>query len=292
MFVIAGVSGNTGSVVADTLLEQKKQVRVLVRDAAKGEAWKKKGAEVAVAELDDEAALTKAFEGAEGAYVLLPPDWSSPDPTKSNTKRAATIAKAVDAAGVKHVVLLSSVGAQHPSGTGPIASLHDGEKALAETKAATTFVRAAYFMENLGSSLYALPQGQFPTFIEANLTMPMVATQDIGKTAAKALLEGGHGHQVIELSGPKDYTQKDVAAALSRLTKKDVSVQEGPISAMKGALEGAGLPPVWAGLYQEMTRGINDGHVAFEGKGARAVRGTVSLDRVLEKLLASGPSAH
>ncbi len=54
MYVIAGVSGNTGKVVADTLLAQGKKVRVVVRDAQKGEAWKKRGAEVAVAELDDE----------------------------------------------------------------------------------------------------------------------------------------------------------------------------------------------------------------------------------------------
>src|SRR5437016_5265158 len=72
MYVVAGVSGNTGKVVAETLLSQKKPVRVIVRDAAKGAAWKARGAEVAVAELDDVPALTKALAGAEGAYLLLP----------------------------------------------------------------------------------------------------------------------------------------------------------------------------------------------------------------------------
>ena len=60
MYVIAGVSGRTGAVVADTLLSQGKQVRVIVRNAEKGAAWQKKGAEVAVAELGDVAAMTKA----------------------------------------------------------------------------------------------------------------------------------------------------------------------------------------------------------------------------------------
>ncbi len=74
MFVVAGVSGNTGSVVANTLLSQGHAVRVLVRDAAKGAAWKAKGAEVAVADLQgSEEGLASAFAGAEGAYVLLPP---------------------------------------------------------------------------------------------------------------------------------------------------------------------------------------------------------------------------
>ena len=73
MYAIAGVSGNTGSVVANTLLAAGKPVRVIVRDAAKGEPWKAKGAEVAVASLDDRAALAAALKGTQGAYLLIPP---------------------------------------------------------------------------------------------------------------------------------------------------------------------------------------------------------------------------
>src|SRR5579872_3482166 len=74
MYVIAGVSGNTGSVAANTLLSEGYAVRVLVRDPAKGDPWKAKGAEVAVADLyGDEGALARAFSGAKGVYVLLPP---------------------------------------------------------------------------------------------------------------------------------------------------------------------------------------------------------------------------
>jgi hypothetical protein len=36
MFVVVGASGNTGKVVAETLLRQKKKVRVVLHDAAKG----------------------------------------------------------------------------------------------------------------------------------------------------------------------------------------------------------------------------------------------------------------
>src|SRR5688572_853909 len=80
MFSIIGVTGNTGAVVADTLLGAGKPVRVIVREAAKGAPWKARGAEVAVAELGDVAALTAALRGVEGAYVLSPPRAASPDP--------------------------------------------------------------------------------------------------------------------------------------------------------------------------------------------------------------------
>ena len=286
MFVIAGVTGNTGKVAAEALLSQGKPVRVVVRDAAKGESWKKRGAEVAVADLDDTAAMTRALDGAEGAYLLLPPNYASTDPRGDNAKRAQRLFDAAEKSGVRHVVFLSSIGAQHEKGTGPIGSVHEAEKIFSASKANVTFIRAAYFMENVGNSLYALESGIYPTFLRASLAIPMVATRDIGLVAAKALAEGGKGHAVIELSGPREYDQNDVAEALTRVTKKPVSVQQGPEEAMIAALTGAGIPPAWAGLFQEMTHGVNTGHVAFEGGTAKSVRGATPLESVLEGLLA------
>jgi uncharacterized protein YbjT (DUF2867 family) len=292
MFVIAGVTGNTGKVVAETLLAQKKPVRVIVRDAKKGEPWKAKGAEVAIAELDDQKALTDALRGAEGAYLLIPPNWTAKNVLAENKARAQTIAKAVEASGVKHVVFLSSIAAHLTSGTGPVVSAHDGEVALGKTKADVTSVRAAYFMENFGSSLHALGEGKFPTFINLDSPMPMIATHDIGIVAAKALLEGGKGKQVIELEGPKQYSQRDVAAALSRLTKKTIEAQQGPEEMVVPALTSAGVPAAWVPIYQEMTHALNEGVFVFEGKGATHVKGTTPLESVLEKLLASGAKGH
>ena len=78
-YVVAGVSGNTGRVAAQVLLDAGERVRVVVRDAAKGEAWRAKGAEVAVADLGDASALAAALSGAKGAYLLLPPNMASGD---------------------------------------------------------------------------------------------------------------------------------------------------------------------------------------------------------------------
>ncbi|MGZ5967093.1 MAG: NmrA family NAD(P)-binding protein, partial [Polyangiales bacterium] len=243
------------------------------------------GAEVAVASLDDPSALTKALAGAEGAYLLLPPQPESTDSYADNARRAEGYAKAIDASGVKHVVFLSSIGAQLPSGTGPIVSVHDGEKTLSKTRAALTFVRAAYFMENWASSLFALEQGVLPTFLTPGKPAPMIAAKDIGTTAAKALLEGGHGRTVIELAGPRDYTPEDVAAALSRVTGKPITLQQGPEDAIAAALMGAGLNAHWAELYREMIVGFNHGNVPWERGAAREVRGKTEIDEVLRQLV-------
>ena len=285
MYVVAGVTGNTGKVVAETLLAQEKPVRVLVRDEAKGAEWKKRGAEVVVADLDDAAALGRAFAGATGVYFLLPSQYASSDSRADNARRTRGIVQAIESSGVAHVVFLSAVGAQHAGGTGPVAPLHDAEVALAQVKAAVTSVRAAYFMENWSASLYALPTGVLPTFLALGRALPMVATADAGTIAAKALLEGGKGYSVIELAGPRDYRPEDVAAALARITGKPVSARQDPEDEMVPALMGTGLNRHWAELYQELTHALNDGHMAWEGGRARAVRGATELDVVLSSLV-------
>ena len=284
MYVIAGVSGNTGSIVADTLLEQGKKVRVVVRDAKKGEPWKARGAEVAVATIDDEAALTKALAGATGAYLISPPDMGSSDFVAQRRATFDIVARAVNASKVAHVVLLSSVGAQHAEGTGPIRTLHDAEQRLAGTNAKTTFVRAAYFLENWGSGLAAAAEGKLPSFLAPDRAIPMVATRDIGLTAAKALLEPPAGKsEIIELAGPRDYSARDVAAVLARIHGKPVEVDAAPVAMVSSVLTGFGLTADAAALFQEMYEGIANGRVDYDGKGRR-VRGSVDAETVLRGL--------
>ena len=266
MYVVAGVTGNTGKVVAETLLAQKKPVRALVRDEAKGAEWKKRGAEVVVAELDDAAALGRALAGATGAYLLLPAQYGSTNARVDGATRTRAIVRAIESSGVAHVVFLSAIGAQHTSGTGPVGPLHDAEVALSGVKAAVTSVRGAQFMENWRLSLSALAEGVLPTFLATGRAIPFVATADAGTISARALLEGGKGHSVIELAGPREYTPEDVAAALSRITGKAVTAQQGPAEAMVPTLIGAGLNRHWAELYGDDALDNGQPH----GRGRRA----------------------
>jgi uncharacterized protein YbjT (DUF2867 family) len=288
MFVVAGVSGHTGSVVADTLLSQRKPVRVVVRDAAKGEPWKARGAEVAVASLTDAEALGRALRGAQGAYVLLPPfGFADEDPSRDRAAQIAGITGALRQGRPAHAVLLSSVGAQHAAGTGPIAALHALEREVAATGVPATFLRASYFMENWASSLPgAIEGGALYNGFIADKKFPQVATRDIGAAAARLLIEPiASGTRVVELSGPEDYSLADTAATLTAIVAKPIAAVQVPIEGVKGALRGMGASAAVADLYGEMTDAINRGHVAFEGGGAARVRGTTTLETVLRNLL-------
>jgi uncharacterized protein YbjT (DUF2867 family) len=280
IYAVAGVSGNTGAVAADTLLAQGKSVRVIVRDAAKGESWRTRGAEVAVAALEDVAALTRALAGVAGAYVLIPPRLGSKDPLGENRVVAAAIADAVRAAEVPHVVLLSSVAAHVPSGTGPIQSARAAELALASTGAATTFIRASFFMENWFASLGMLDQGVLPTFLPPSSSLPMVATRDIGRVAAQALVEGGKGAQVIELAGPREYSSIDAAAELTAIVGKPISAHAAPLDAVVPTFTSFGISEAVATLYREMYAAYAAGLLVAEA-GNRVVRGSTTLGEVL-----------
>ena len=286
MYAIAGVSGHTGAVVADELLGRVQAVRVIVRNAEKGEPWKARGAEVAVASLDDADALARALSGVEGAYLLLPPDATSADFIAHGRRIGDTFARAIRTSGVKHVVMLSSIGAQHDSGTGPIRALHEIEERLKSSGAAVTLLRPTYFIENWGASLGpAAEQGVLPSFIPASLRFAQIATRDIGVAAADALEHPpASGLRVLELAGPEDYAPADIAKAVGSILGKDVQVAEGPLDAVVPTFMSFGISEHMAGLYREMYEGVINGRVAWDGSGERR-RGTTPPREVLAGML-------
>ena len=125
-YVILGASGNTGSIIADSLLLKGEKVRVVGRDVGRLQHFVRKGAEAFMADMSDAAALTKAFSHARAAYLLLPPAKSREDQERDSDG----IAKAVKESGLRYAVHLSSYGAQVAEGAGPVSGLHSSEQKL------------------------------------------------------------------------------------------------------------------------------------------------------------------
>jgi uncharacterized protein YbjT (DUF2867 family) len=197
--------------------------------------------------------------------------------------RAERLVAGAEKAGLKHVVLLSSIGAQHPDGTGVIRSLHDFEQRIEASGIPHTFVRAAYFQENWGGMLpVAAQDGVLPQMLgDAERAIPMVATKDIGRTAAKALLDGPQG--VVELEGPERYSPADTAAVAGEILGKEVATVDVPFEAQEAQLQSFGISADVAALFREMNEGIARGHVDFEGD-ALHVRGQEKLKATLSAL--------
>ncbi len=284
-FFVAGVSGHTGSVVAQQLLDQKQKVRVLVKEASKADRWKKRGAEVAVGSLDDAHALAAALRSADAAYVLIPP------PPPASTGYFQRAQKIIDAcvqtlggSHVKHVVLLSSAGAQLPEGTGLIRALHLAETAFSALKMPTTFLRAASFMENWASALGPAKEGQLPTFYPKDAKYPQVATHDIGLLAASLLSEHPKASRVVELAGPVDASPSDVAVVLSKLLGREVQVLSQPVAQMVATMQQYGFSAEMASLFKEMTEAHLAGRIVFQHPETLR-RGKQTLEQTLDAML-------
>jgi uncharacterized protein YbjT (DUF2867 family) len=287
-YVVFGVSGRTGAAAADALLRAGQAVRVVVRDPVQGRPWAERGAAVAVADLTDLAAMTAALTQVQGAYVLSPQHYHRDDLFALADLVAATTARAAVAARVPRLVALSSVGADHGSGTGWIGMNRMFEQRLGDSGVATTFLRAAYFMENWMALVgQALRSGTLPTFLAPpQRRLPMVATVDVGDAAATLLHEEWTGCRVVTLAGPRHYAPRDVAAAMAATLGKPVDVAVVPESAWPAALAGADFSDAALAGFAEMTRGLNSGHIDIESDPrARAWAGATPLERVIVELI-------
>lgn len=284
MFVVLGATGHTGSAVVETLLAHKQPVRVIVRAADKGASWKAKGADVAVASLEDVSAMTRALTGANGVYLLVPPNYGATAWLSEQRQRMDQAAQAVKASGIPHVVFLSSIGGHLAEGTGPIRAARYGEQALGAVAKNLTILRPCYFMENWAPGIgMAKGQGLLPTFIAPTARVPMISTKDIGRTGAEQLIAGGRGQQVVELAGPVEYSPDEAAAALGRILGKPVSTQPAPLSAVVPTFTSFGFSTEAATLFEEMYAAFAKGAIGYEHP-ERLVRGTVTLAEALRSL--------
>src|SRR5215471_11263921 len=149
MYVVLGASGNTGHVVAKSLLARGQKVRVVGRNSAKLQPLASQDAEIFVGDLADSQALMRAFKGVDSAYVMIPPNPADHDVRGYQERVSDAIASAVEKSGVQHVVSLSSVGADQASGTGPVVGLHNLEEKLNHINRVNVLhLRPGYFMEN------------------------------------------------------------------------------------------------------------------------------------------------
>lgn len=283
MYVIAGATGNIGSVAAGALLDSGKPVRVLVRDPSKGERFAQQGAEVAVGTLDDVAFLTGALEGADAAFLLVPPNFATDDYPAYQRGIADAICKAVEASGIPHVVALSSLGADQEAGLGPIVGLNYFEGKLKETGTRVSALRPGFFMENIAESLGPVKeQGVYVSFMPEDLPMSMIATRDIGAEVARTMMTSPDSNQVIDMLGP-EYSAVDIARLMGERLGTDLRIMTIPPDGWVDALSQSGIPHHFAELYAEMYAGLGRG--LAQPIGDRLVEGKTTVETVLDVLI-------
>jgi len=283
MYVILGVTGHVGCATANYLLSKNLPVRAVLRNPAKAEQWRALGADVAIAGLQDVQALEAAFRNAEGLFVMTPPLLDSPDPIAEHDKMLSALSTAITRTGPEKLVFLSSIGAHLPTGTGAIKKLYSMEQSFRQLSIPTASIRAAWFMENFSHSMdYVRQNNQLPSFLDpTDLSIPMVATRDIGILAARKLQSRWTGHHNIELEGPCRYSADDVAVILSGRLKRDITATPIPTHLYETSYLSFGCTVAAAAMMAEMHKGFNSGLITFEGNGQQYH----SADTLLEDVI-------
>ncbi|AMP03666.1 NmrA family NAD(P)-binding protein [Collimonas pratensis] len=283
MYAITGISGKVGGAVARTLLAEGHAVRAVVRDAAKGEAWAKQGCQVALAEMNDAAALQSAFSGVDGVFILMPSNFA-PSPGFPEVRRIlAALHQALAAARPAKVVCLSTIGAQATQ-TNLLTQLQIMETELGRLDLPLTFLRPAWFMENaLWDVAPARNDGVIPSFLQPlDKPVPMIATADVGRVAAELLLEQWQGRRIVELEGPERITPNQIAATFAELLAQPVRVEAVPRETWRDIFSAQGA--IDPEPRMRMLDGFNQGWIEFAGT---ARKGKVTLATVLKQLLAA-----
>jgi uncharacterized protein YbjT (DUF2867 family) len=285
MFAVTGITGQVGGAVARRLLERGLPVRAVLRDQVKAPPWVEHGCEIALAEMTDPEALTQAFAGCEGVFILVPPNFDPSPGFREVEALVIAVTSALRRAAPRTIVCLSTIGAQATE-LNLLTQLGLVEQAVSRLGLPVAFLRAGWFMENAASDLKtAKKTGLFESYLQPlDRPFPMVATSDVGHAVADLLGETWKGRRVVELEGPRRVTPDQVGAAMAEALGRRVRVHAVPRREWEERFRAGGARN--PGPRARMLDGFNEGWIEFEAGETGSVKGATSIETVLRGLAA------
>ncbi|MCC9310852.1 NAD(P)H-binding protein [Kitasatospora sp. RB6PN24] len=235
MIVVTGATGNVGRPLVAALAGRRAgEVVAVSRSAAQQPA----GAGHQVADLADPQSLRPALEGAEALFL-------HDGGAGGQALRAAEILALAEAAGVRRVVLLSSLGVV----TRPDSAWHGGvaravEEAVRASGLDWTVLRPGAFASNAFAWAQSVRTGRTAAAPFGDVGLPLVDPADIAEVAALALGEDGHAGRAYELTGPELSTPRERAAVLGELLGEPVEFVEQTEEQARAELMGMMPEPV------------------------------------------------
>jgi len=287
MYAVMGITGKVGGAVARTLLAKGEKVRGIVRNPEKAAEWQKQGVELFKADVDDVDALTAAFTGVAGVFVMIPPNFAPAPGFPEARATLKVLREALSRALPSKAVYLSSIGAEQSSGLGLITNSHLLEETLGDLPFSHAFLRAAWFMENsAGDVASAQNEGKVRFQLHPlDRKFPLVATADIGKAGAETLTQSWTGIRHIEVAGPEGYSPLDIAEAFAEAVGRPVEAIAVPRAEWETLWVSQGMPEGRTAPRAEMVDAFNSGWIHFGVPGTEPVKGTTTLRAVITQLV-------
>jgi uncharacterized protein YbjT (DUF2867 family) len=265
MLLVTGATGTTGMEVLKALKARGAAARALVRDETKAHHLRDLGFEPVTGDLGDPRTLGPALEDVERAYLVSPMG-----PMQSEFEQA--FLETAKAAGVKHIVKLSVIGA-NPEAPLRFARTHAKvEQALRDSGLAWTLLRPTSFMQNTLAWGARVLDGVFYSPVP-DAAFSIVDARDVAEVAAVALTEEGHADKAYGLSGPEPVSYRDQAKRVFAAAGREIEVQEIPVETLKRELVRAGVPPWNAEGLSEQFEQYASGGLQMVTSGVKDVLG-------------------
>lgn len=253
MILVTGATGNVGRALLGEL-EGRDGVRALVRTEEAASALRRRGFQAVVGAFEDRASLLRAAAGADRLFLLSPPG------ARDMAAAQAAVVEAAVEAGVRHVVKLSSIGADEATDARIIRAHAEVEALIERSGLAYTHLRPHWFMQNeLGQAGSVARDG---TFYAPDVTsVSMIDARDVAAAAARVLTGDGHENRAYLLTGPEAISYADVAATYGRVLGIDVAWTEVTLAQARASMLESGLPEVLAGGFTEILARYGQGGV-------------------------------
>ncbi|HET7150556.1 MAG TPA: SDR family oxidoreductase [Candidatus Acidoferrum sp.] len=234
MYLITGASGTVGKAVLKEVAKSGAKHRAMYRSAAEA-AKAPAGTPTVLADFAKKEMLAPALRDVTSVYLVCSP---IPDLVALEDN----MIEACGAAGVKHVVLNSALGAGDYPKSFP--SWHrQVENKLKSTGISSTILRPNSFHQNV--TTYYAPsirtQGAFYASM-GNARVSYLDVRDIAVVAAKALAGGEHSGKIYELNGPEALSYPELATKISKHAGHPAQYVDIPVDAQRKAMLDQGMP--------------------------------------------------
>ncbi|HXP07874.1 MAG TPA: SDR family oxidoreductase, partial [Acidobacteriaceae bacterium] len=274
-YLITGATGDVGCRVVDSLLAFGERPRVFVRDETKARARFGDRVEVSAGDLTDAASLQNALQGIDALFLV------STGPRIPNLDDGA--AKAAKAAGVRHLVKLSSLDVQQNLAIG---GWHErGEEAIRASGVPFTFLRPSGFMSNLLAWAPSIKNEGVVRSSTGDGKRGFIHSDDIAAVATEILRTGKHVGESLPLTGPEALSFSEVAIKLGTAIGSPLRYQPISDEEARRRYGATGAPPEETEAHVCLWRAIREGRLATVTNWVERVLGRkpLGLDRWAEE---------